>query len=154
MNFLNKLKSAFKKTPPSKACNTCDKTPPGCLGFFSEDKDCEWARQSTAAKLPDGSALFLMSFPLPPDHWLTQPRVYATESSFDTVDKPTPILWRAIHEHNVRAAAKWAIRVSTDCGREMDFDPDALVMNFVYAICGPATHGELKEHEPQHTSQE
>jgi len=37
----------------------------------------------------------------------------------------------------VVAAIRYAVRGATMCGREQDFDPDALVQNAVYALCGP-----------------
>lgn len=37
-------------------------------------------------------------------------------------------------------AARWAIRASTNHGKEMDFDPDALVMNLIRALVGHTEH--------------
>ena len=36
----------------------------------------------------------------------------------------------------VRAAARYAIKASTANGREADFDPDAMVQNFVVGLLG------------------
>lgn len=77
--------------------------------------------------LPDGSASFTASFPLPKDHWL-----YATQHD----DTPVPILHVSLRDA-VIAAAKYAVRGATMCGKDMDFDPDALVLNVAYALCGP-----------------
>lgn len=87
--------------------------------------------------LPDGSAFGVMSFPLPQDHWLYAPPCQAWDEKRDTAaDTPHPIL---THEQRdaVIAAVRYAIRGATMCGKEQDFDPDALVQNAVYALCGP-----------------
>ena len=91
--------------------------------------------------LPDGSAFSVMSFPPPEDHWLYTPREYASDEAVDPIDLPAPILTHALRE-NVIAAIRYAIRASTNCGQENDFDPDAMVQNAVYALCGPYTTGE------------
>ncbi len=80
----------------------------------------------TVTVLPDGSACFTMSFPLPKDHWL-----YA-ERRDDEI--PSPHLPLTLER--VVAAAKFAVRGATDCGRIQDFDPDALVQNMVCAMLG------------------
>lgn len=87
-------------------------------------------------KLPDGSAFFTASFPLPKDHWLYAPRCAEWDNKRDTIaDQPHPIL---THENRaeVVAAVRYAIRAATMCGTEKDFDPDALVQNAVVALCG------------------
>jgi len=89
--------------------------------------------------LPDGSAFFTASLPLPKDHWLYAPRCAEWDTERDTTtDTPYPILNNS-HRHAVIAAIRYAVRGATMCGQEMDFDPDALAMNAVYALCGPAT---------------
>lgn len=80
-------------------------------------------------KLPDGSAVFTASFPLPKDHWL-----YLVDNEID--NSPEPILTHALKEEIV-TAARHAIRAATMNGTVQDFDPDALVQNFVFAVCGP-----------------
>lgn len=88
--------------------------------------------------LPDGSAFSVLSLPLPSDHWLYKERVYASPESMDTVDLPLPFVERTVENLDlVRAAARWAIRASTNCGKDSDFDPDAMVQNLVYAMLGP-----------------
>ena len=88
--------------------------------------------------LPDGSAFSVMVLPLPDDHWLYREREYATPKSTETVDLPPPFVSRTVENLElIRLAARWAIRASTDCGKEQDFDPDAMVQNFVYACLGP-----------------
>jgi len=90
-------------------------------------------------KLPDGSGFFVASLPLPEGHWLYAPRCEAWDETRDTsADTPHPILTHANREA-VIAAVRYALRGVTMCGKEMDFDPDALVQNAVYALCGPYT---------------
>ena len=85
--------------------------------------------------LPDGSAFAIASFPLPKAHWLYAPREYATGAE-EPLELPTPILTHDQREAVV-AAIRYAVRGATMCGREQDFDPDAMVQNAVYALCGP-----------------
>ena len=85
--------------------------------------------------LPDGSVFGVMSLPLPEDHWLYAEREYEADAT-EPKDLPAPILTHAVRDE-VFAAAKYAIRAATNCGKESDFDPDALVQNFTYALCGP-----------------
>ena len=85
--------------------------------------------------LPDGSAFALASYPLPKDHWLYAPREYEPGAE-EPKELPHPILTHA-HRAEVVAAVRYAIRGATMCGKEEDFDPDALVQNAVYALCGP-----------------
>lgn len=85
--------------------------------------------------LPDGSAFFVGSLPLPKDHWLYEP--YEWDSARDErSDVPPPILTRNLSDQIIKAA-RCAIRMSTMCGKETDFDPDAMVLNMLYALCGP-----------------
>lgn len=85
--------------------------------------------------LPDGSAFAVLSLPLPKDHWLYAPREYRA-GEYEPIELPQPLL---THEHrdHVVAAIRYAVRGATMCGKELDFDPDALVLNAVYALCGP-----------------
>lgn len=91
--------------------------------------------------LPDGSACFTASFPLPADHWLYAPRGEWDPVRDENSQCPAPIL---THESRsqVTAAVRYAIRGATMCGKERDFDPDALVQNAVYALCGPFGTGQ------------
>jgi len=87
--------------------------------------------------LPDGSAFSTVSFPLPKDHWLYAPRCQEWDSVRDTsADTPHPILDHH-SQAEVIAAIRYAIRGATMNGKGSDFDPDALVQNAVYALCGP-----------------
>ena len=85
--------------------------------------------------LPDGSAFAVASFPLPKDHWLYAPREYDVDAE-NPKELPSPILTHALRAEVV-SAIRYAIRGATMCGKETDFDPDALVQNAVYALCGP-----------------
>ena len=96
--------------------------------------------------LPDGSAFGMMSFPLPYDHWMYRDREYLPGAD-EPVDLPKPILPHALCEH-VEAAVRYAVRGATNCGKELDFDPDALVLNAVYALCGPYGGASLRDIEP------
>jgi hypothetical protein len=85
--------------------------------------------------LPDGSAFGVMSFPLPKDHWLYAAHEYR-DGEDEPIELPKPILTHADRE-TVVAAIRYAVRGATMRGQEVDFDPDALVQNAVYALCGP-----------------
>ena len=85
--------------------------------------------------LPDGSAFGVVSFPLSQDHWLYAGRAYE-DGADQPKELPAPILNHGSRE-TVVAAARYAVRGATNCGKEPDFDPDALVQNMVYALCGP-----------------
>lgn len=89
-----------------------------------------------ATVLPDGSAFAIASFPLPSDHWLYAPRAYR-DGEEEPIELPSPILSHQAHGDIVRAAIRYAVRSATMCGKEPDFDPDALVQNAMYALCGP-----------------
>ncbi|WP_116791425.1 hypothetical protein [Achromobacter dolens] len=91
--------------------------------------------QDGVTVLPDGSACALASFPLPATHWLYAEREYAPGAE-EPKDLPAPILTHAQRDAVV-ASIRYAVRGATMCGKEQDFDPDALVQNAVYALCGP-----------------
>ena len=84
--------------------------------------------------LPDGSAFAVGSFPLPQDHWLYAPHEYEPGAD-EPKELLAPILTHA-QRNEVVAAVRYAIRGATMCGKDPDFDPDALVQNAVYALCG------------------
>jgi len=93
--------------------------------------------ESVTANLGDGSGCAVVSYPLRADHWL-----YARLPNDQYEAPPMPFrmgvndpLCRTAHEA-ARAAAKYAIRSATDCGRIIDFDPDALVQNFLVGLFG------------------
>lgn len=77
----------------------------------------------------------MASFPLPQDHWLYAPHEYESGAD-EPKELLAPILTHALRTEVV-SAIRYAIRGATMCGKETDFDPDALVQNAVYALCGP-----------------
>jgi hypothetical protein len=93
--------------------------------------------QEPVTLLPDGSAFGVMSFPLPESHWLYAEREYR-DGEYEPVELGKPILTHELRSAVV-SAVRYAIRGATNCGKEMDFDPDALVKNAVYALCEPYT---------------
>ena len=108
--------------------------------------------------LPDGSAFAVGSFPLPQDHWLYAPHEYEPGAD-EPKELLAPILTHA-QRNEVVAAVRYAVRGATMCGKEPDFDPDALVQNAVYALCGSfgrtalATHVERCLESKKTTQQE
>ena len=117
---------------------------PKCPDCKRDQDDCICASPSSAPEgftlsaptlLPDGSGFGIMSFPLPKDHWLYKECEYA-EGAVEPNDLPVPILTHSFRRQ-VIAAIRYAIRSATNCGKEDDFDPDAMVQNAVYALCGP-----------------
>lgn len=90
--------------------------------------------QAPVTLLPDGSAFAVMSYQLPKTHWLYAPREYE-DGAYEPKELPAPILTYA-KRNSVIAAIRYAVRGATMCGKETDFDPDALVQNAVYALCG------------------
>jgi hypothetical protein len=82
--------------------------------------------------LPDGSAFFTASCPLPKDHWL-----YADHDN----NPPMPMKIGLSTERSelvkeITDAARYAIRASTMNGKEQDFDPDAMVQNMIVGLLG------------------
>lgn len=94
-------------------------------------------QQEPVTILPDGSAFAVVSYPLPKEHWLYAERQYE-EGAEEPIELGKPILTHALRDAVV-AAVRYAVRGATNCGKESDFDPDALVQNAVYALCGPFT---------------
>lgn len=47
----------------------------------------------------------------------------------------------------IKAATRYAVRASTMCGKEMDFDPDAMVQNMTIAMLGYWTDSGLSSDE-------
>lgn len=89
--------------------------------------------------LPDGSSFFTASMPIHADHWLYAPECREWDEARDcSADTPLPIISNE-YRAAVKEAIKWAVRGATMNGKEPDFDPDALVLNATYALCGPVT---------------
>lgn len=87
--------------------------------------------------LPDGSAFDVLSLPLPSNHW-----IYGKGADGFSVAPPMPFRMgtsdprREKFNQMVTEAARYAIRGATMHGTAADFDPDALVQNFVIALLG------------------
>lgn len=101
------------------------------------------AQMRNAVELPDGSGAFTGSFPLPKDHWM-----------FDSTGEgsgqpPMPFRmgvvspFRPVFEKAIRQAAEYAVRASTACGTDKDFDPDAMVNNMIIGLLGYFTEDGL-----------
>lgn len=100
--------------------------------------------------LPDGSGFAVMSMPLPKDHWIYQGDEFGYSG-----EPPAPFrmgigpLRDAISEA-IREAGRYAVKASTMCGKEMDFDPDAMLQNMIVGLLGYWTedgHSHLDEME-------
>ena len=99
-------------------------------------------------RLPDGSGFAIMSMPLPKDHWIgvegynIPPMPFRMGSGeslrFWRYRLPirTTVLNRQEMADRIRAAGKYAIRASTMNGKDMDFDPDAMLQNLVVGMLG------------------
>jgi hypothetical protein len=87
---------------------------------------------SDAIRLPDGSGCFIGSFPLPKDHWLYAEHENVPPMSFKIGLSDERDRLRA----HVIESARYAIRASTMNGKIEDFDPDAMVQNFVIGMLG------------------
>ena len=95
---------------------------------------------TAVGSLPDGSGFATMTLPLPENHWLYDERHDAPPMPFRMgLNDPR----RQTLNEMVRGAAQWAIRASTMNGKEMDFDPDAMVKNLVVAMLGYHTQDGL-----------
>ena len=97
-------------------------------------------RIDECALLPDGSGFATMSMPLPKDHWLfvegyNEPPMPLRIGTSD----PS----REVFREMLIAAGRYAVRASTMNGKEVDFDPDAMVGNFVVGMLGYYTHDGL-----------
>lgn len=102
--------------------------------------------EGSVAVLPDGSGCFTASLPLPEDHWL-----HAGTKGCEPPPMPlrvgTADPRREALNEAVWAAGKYAVRVTTDNGKLSDFDPDAMVQNFVVGLLGYHTEDGLSEDE-------
>ena len=87
-------------------------------------------------RLPDGSAFGTMSLPLPKDHWLYQDGHWAYHTPPMTLRMGTDHHQHSAMCETIREAAIYAVRAATMNGKEMDFDPDALVQNMIVGLLG------------------
>lgn len=115
---------------------------------------CGGKVEHVGGPLPDGSGFATMSIPLPKDHWLYKDgenvppmglrcgqaeQLHILSSRGDGVK----IVSRGELNKIVIAAARCAVRSATMNGKEMDFDPDALVQNMVVGLLGYHTKDGL-----------
>ena len=126
--------------------------------------------EEVSGPLPDGSGFMIGSFPLRKDHW-----IYSNEDGFNVPPMPLRIgedvsvslgfipsgretdtftgavygvtITRKKFEQMLRAAGKYAVRCATMNGKEMDFDPDALLQNLVVGMFGYGTENALSGDE-------
>lgn len=106
--------------------------------MVTELADMLEAKIEETGALPDGSGFATLSMELPKDHWLYQSN-----------DAP-PMPWRIdegkermLMAEGIRAAAKYAIRAATMSGKDENFDPDAMVQNFIVGMLGYWTEDGL-----------
>lgn len=99
-----------------------------------------------STKLPDGSGFAVASFPLPKEHWLYAEGANEPPAPYrrGTVDP-----YREMMRQEIIAVAKYAIRASTMNGKETDFDPDAMVQNFVVGMIGYFTPDGFSSDRPE-----
>lgn len=96
--------------------------------------------------LPDNSGFATASMPLPKDHWL-----YETKEEYEA--PPMPMRLGTDSQHHkafkaaIWAAAKYAIRSTTDNGKIDDYDPDAMCQNFVVGLIGYHTPDGLSSQD-------
>jgi len=92
--------------------------------------------EKVSGPLPDGSGFATMSWPLPKDHW-----IYGIQDAGFSGEPPARFRMgqgdlRNVLADIIREAGKYAVKASTMCGKEIDFDPDAMVQNLVVAFLG------------------
>lgn len=96
-----------------------------------------------AARLPDGSGVMTGSFPLPKDHWIYNAAGDGSGEPPMPMRMGTVSPFRNIFRKAIREAAKYAVRASTACGTDNDFDPDAILNNMVVGLLGYNTQDGL-----------
>lgn len=95
-------------------------------------------------RLPDGSGFALMSMPLPKNHWLfAEGRNVPPMTLRCGVDSP---LHGQLRDALVRAG-EYAVRCATMNGKEMDFDPDALIQSLLVGALGYCTPDGLSSND-------
>lgn len=105
--------------------------------------------------LPDGSGFATMSMALPENHWIygkelngeyeappmffkmgAEEIAYMGSSRNGRSAMIPATMTKQEFAEKIREAGKYAVRSSTMNGKEMDFDPDALLQNLVVAFLG------------------
>lgn len=95
----------------------------------------------SVGQCPDGSGFATVSFPLPKDHWIYKEGFNVPPMPFRLGTRQSEM--RELVSKKIREVAKYAIRASTMNGTEIDFDPDAMVQNFVIGMLGYHTEDGL-----------
>lgn len=123
--------------------------------------------------LPDGSGFAIMSMPLKKDHWIYKkaddgfnvpPMPFRMGGEHHAVLSITPCLGFPYDRHlsmtkkefadKVREAGRYAVKCATMDGKEMDFDPDALIQNLIVGMLGYHTDTGLSDDEWANPKQE
>jgi hypothetical protein len=99
--------------------------------FFLEKQLQEKTSIKSVANFPDGHTAMVVSFPLSKNHWIYE----------DSGEPPAPLKIESIEtrmhlESVFKDAVKYAVKASTLSGKEMDFDPDAMIQNFMVGLFG------------------
>ena len=94
-------------------------------------------------RLPDGSGYAMMDLPLPKDYWFVQEGFNVPPMPFRCGTNDEQL--RKELTRKIQRAARYAIRASTDNGKEKDFSPDAMVQNFVVGLLGYNTPDGLSK---------
>ena len=97
-----------------------------------EDKNIEKKKPKieSIANFPEGHIAMVVSFPLPKNHWIFQ----------EHKEPPAPldmvsIEERMLLESKFKDVIKYAVR-ATIGSKDMDFDPDAMIQNFMVGMFG------------------
>lgn len=90
------------------------------------------AVHAVVGPLPDGSGFMTASFPLPKDHWIYEETGEPPMPFRMGTDNPIRREWM----EKITESARYAIKASTMSGKEMDFDPDAMIQNLIVGMLG------------------
>lgn len=116
-------------------------------GRCNHEQPCTYGDEEEMSEeptiLPDGSAFFTASFPLPQDHWLYERDEQGFYPPPPMSFRMTPGPDRDAMADKIREAVKYAVRASTMGGQDNDFDPDALMQNMVVGMLGYFTDDGL-----------
>lgn len=130
-----------------------------------EIADAVGGKITEMGRLPDGSGFAIMSMPLNKEHWIYKGDVQNSWGPSNVPPMPFKMgtkevirLWpyrlpipgiqtltKQDMADRIRAAGKYAIRCATMNGKDMDFDPDALLQNLVTGMVGYWTANGLSE---------
>lgn len=116
------------------------------MGILNEIAEaCNGKIEEVHGPLPDGSGFATMSMPLPENHWIYQGEKISDSNGENEItlsgEPPAPFRMgngylRDVLADVIRDAGKYAVRASTMCGKEMDFDPDAMLQNLIVGFLG------------------